>query len=962
MFRRFFALMLVPLIGGGGCALELEGARCDCADGYVCCELDQICYRPGHACGSGNTGGAGAAGAALATGGSTNAGDTAFAMSGGAAGASHDSDRAGDATGGAGAGESGSPPSRGGSTSDDSAGTAGTGDSSAGSESGEFGGSAAGGEGGAASVTAGASGGVFAVLTQHNDNARSGVNPLERELTQVNVQSGAFRELSRRPLRGAVFAQPLLVPKVPLATGERNVVFVSTMANVVYAFDADAPNSPPLWVRVLDEPIELPDDRVPLGADGIWHEVGILGTPVIQSGALYVVTASKAADAYRHRLYALDIVTGAIQKSVPIAAPGFDSAGHAERAGLTYAGGTLYVAFGGYTLDSEAGGWLFAYDTQLELVGSLALGNPNGAGITQSGQAPAADPDGALYFTTSPVRETNGLDASNWSKSLLRIFDIRAQGVTSLFTPPAVWAPGDEIGNAGALLVPGTDFALLSDPSRIYLLQRNAGAQSALIQTLIVNENDGCRLGDGCDAAPFAPVLWAGAGVRGIQRLYTWLPNDQLHGFQFNPQDGKFVCEAGDAACPPFATSTLDDSRDALAHPPKRGAALSFSTNLDAPGTGLLWAVHGYVSDKVSSDDGIVRAFNADTLAALWDSNRAGTPLGPLAPGATPTVSGGHVYVATADGLMARQSFAGNGNGGSPALANFGDELLIIAWGLSPDVTRGIELAWSTDGAHFDGTSIVPARFLSYDPALAADDDAHLYLGWPSAAETAEVLVADDPQFSSSRSMLQRTASGALEPLALKATSSLALAFGDHRLFMAWYDDLGLHFISSSDGVAFELDSLRDFPDFFGYSAPLLSYQDGQLFLAATTTDGLVHLMVSSDAGAHFSSPTTLPMSSNGHPALLWQKLTNDTGVSYSWLWSEHSSGYGGPLRMSTGRIGDFSLFTGTRPLEAITADPSVSATNFKGAWYVAWSDSSGVPNVARYSSGELVTYGLASP
>jgi hypothetical protein len=960
MFRRFFALVLVPLIGGGGCALELEGARCDCAEGYVCCELDQICYRPGHACGSGKAVGAGAA---LATGGSTTAGGTASAMSGGAADASHDSGRAGDDAAGAEAGKSGSPPSPGGSTGNDSTGAAGTGDSSAGSGNGEPVGSAGDGEGGAASVTAGTSGGVFAVLTQHDDNARSGVNPLERELTQVKVQSGDFRELSRRPLRGAVFAQPLLAPKVPLPAGAKNVVFVTTMANVVYAFDADAPNSLPLWVRVLDEPIELPDAHVPLGADGIWHEVGILGTPVIQSGALYVVTASKTADAYRHRLYALDIVTGAIEKSVLIAAPGFDSAGHAERAGLTYADGTLYVAFGGYTLDSEAGGWLFAYDTHLEHVGSLALGNPNGAGITQSGQAPAADPDGALYFTTSPVRETNGLDASSWSKSLLRIFDIRTPGVTSLFTPPAVWAQGDEIGNAGALLVPGTDFALLSDPSRVYLLQRNGGAQSALIQTLVVNENDSCRIGGGCDAAPFAPVLWAGASARGIQRLYTWLPNDQLHGFQFNPQNGKFVCQKGDAACPPFATSTLDDSRDALAHPPKRGAALSFSTNLDAPGTGLLWAVHGYVSDEVSSDDGIVRAFDADTLAALWDSNRGGTPLGPLAPGATPTVSGGHVYVATADGLTARQSFAGNGNGGSPALANFGDQFLIIAWGLSPDITRGIELAWSTDGAHFDGTSIVPARFLSYDPALAADDDAQLYLGWASAGETVEVIAADDPQFSSSRSMLQRTASGALEPLALKATSSLALAFGDHRLFMAWYDDLGLHFISSSDGVAFELDSLREFPDLFAYSAPLLSYQEGQLFLAATTTDGLVHLMVSSDTGAHFSPPTTLPLSSNGHPALLWQKLTNGDEVSYSWLWSEHSGKYDGKLRMSTGRIGELSLFTGTRPLAAITANPSVSATSFKGAWYVAWSDSpSGVPNVARYSSGELVTYGLASP
>ena len=203
---------------------------------------------------------------------------------------------------------------------------------------------------------------------------------------------------------------------------------------------------------------------------------------------------------------------------------------------------------------------------------------------------------------------------------------------------------------------------------------------------------------------------------------------------------------------------------------------------------------------------------------------------------------------------------------------------------------------------------------------------------------------------------------GALEPLALKATSPLALAFGNGHLFMAWYDDTQLHFISSSDRVAFELATLRDFPDLFAYSAPLLSYQEGKLFLASTTTDGVVHLLSSTDDGAHFSAPVTLPMSSNGHPALLWEKLTGSEAISYSWVWSDRVSTYSGPLRISTGRVGEFSIFTGTRPLSALEANPSISAAKFKGSWYVAWSDVAGsLPNVARYSSGELVTYGLAS-
>src|SRR2546422_8144968 len=76
------------------------------------------------------------------------------------------------------------------------------------------------------------------VTTQHNDNARTGANLNETTLTPANV--GKLGRLFSRPIQGAAYAQPLYVPNVAIAgKGTHNVVYIATMHNVVYAFDAD---------------------------------------------------------------------------------------------------------------------------------------------------------------------------------------------------------------------------------------------------------------------------------------------------------------------------------------------------------------------------------------------------------------------------------------------------------------------------------------------------------------------------------------------------------------------------------------------------------------------------------------------------------------------------------------------------------------------------------------------------
>src|SRR3982751_5911474 len=87
------------------------------------------------------------------------------------------------------------------------------------------------------------------VTTQRYDNARTGQNLAEAVLTTSNVNVNTFGKLFTRAVDDEVYAQPLYVQNVNIpGVGIRNVLFVATVNNTVYAFDADNPSAPtPLW-------------------------------------------------------------------------------------------------------------------------------------------------------------------------------------------------------------------------------------------------------------------------------------------------------------------------------------------------------------------------------------------------------------------------------------------------------------------------------------------------------------------------------------------------------------------------------------------------------------------------------------------------------------------------------------------------------------------------------------------
>lgn len=142
----------------------------------------------------------------------------------------------------------------------------------------------------------------MSVLTQRYDDARSGCNTAETTLTPANVGPGTFGKLFSREVAGEIYAQPLIVAGLKMPTlGKRNVVFVATQSNNVYAFDADDPAAgKPLWEVNLGTPVPTRDLGSACGTYSDFSgEVGITGTPVIDAASqtIYLVARTKDAPA-----------------------------------------------------------------------------------------------------------------------------------------------------------------------------------------------------------------------------------------------------------------------------------------------------------------------------------------------------------------------------------------------------------------------------------------------------------------------------------------------------------------------------------------------------------------------------------------------------------------------------------------------------------------------------------------
>jgi hypothetical protein len=474
--------------------------------------------------------------------------------------------------------------------------------------------------------------GVFAsaqvsVLTQHNDLERTGANLQETILTRQNVNVNQFGMLFKRVVDDQVYGQPLYVSHVKVGGGFHDVVYVTTVNNSVYAFDANAASaSTPIWHVNFGAPANLHD--ADFGCLDINGKMGIIGTPVIdsQSGTLYVVSLTRAGGGFIQRLHALDIATGADMPNSPvtIAAKDFNPLMQNQRPALLLSRGVVYVGYASHCDKEPYHGFLMGYDAKSLRQTAVLNTSPTGseASIWQSGQAPAVDAQGNIYVVTG-----NGSwdGKANFSESFMRLNP--QLKLLDWFTPTNHFeldAKDLDLDSSGATLIPGTNLVL------------GGGKEGVLY---VLDKRHLGHLGDENALQHFQAgkshlhsfVYWKSDSKGSL--LYLWGQTDRLRVFGLT---GDKVAEA-----PVMTRPEVNQG-----HP---GAMLSISAN--GGKEGILWAaIHATGDSWHESRPGILHAYDADDVShELWNSleDAKRDDCNNYSKMAPPTIANGKVYLAS---------------------------------------------------------------------------------------------------------------------------------------------------------------------------------------------------------------------------------------------------------------------------------------------------------------------------
>jgi hypothetical protein len=508
------------------------------------------------------------------------------------------------------------------------------------------------------------------VLTQHNDLSRTGANLNETILNTSNVHTGTFGKVHAYPVTGQVYAQPLYVAQ---AISGKNVVYIATEANNVYAFNADSPWDL-LWSRTS---IETPwmsastcVNTQPL--------IGISSTPVIDpsTNTMYLAAKRNANGTFKYMLHALDLTTGADKSGSPLDM-GLDASGqplsvngsgdgsssgkivfdpqrHQNRVGLTLSQGVLTVGFASHCDQNNYHGWVLRFDTTASPIRPLTpyMTNPGTGhgGLWQGGGGFPVDSSGNLYMVSGDGRSgTTKTDGTQLANAFIKLTNVGVGGtptVGSWFMPSDVVTldNGDvDIGSSGPMLIPGTSFLTAGGKNGIMYVVNTTGdsmghfvagtpPDTQIVQRFSPSSNNGQIVG--------GPAWWESpAGPR----MYVWPNGTTLGAFSF------------DRTTNLFNTTAVARGPDVASGGDTQGGQVSVSANGSTAGTGIVWATRalgatgGGGFNSNTPVGGALYAYNAENVATkLWDSTMVAADKLANAPKyIPPTIANGKVYVGT---------------------------------------------------------------------------------------------------------------------------------------------------------------------------------------------------------------------------------------------------------------------------------------------------------------------------
>jgi hypothetical protein len=499
------------------------------------------------------------------------------------------------------------------------------------------------------------------VYTYHNDSARDGANTSEYALTTANINNSTFGKLFACQADAAIYAQPLWVSNITIGGAKHNIVVVATMHDTVYAFDADASPCVTYWHAQFIPSGETFFTAGDVFTNSIFPDIGILGTPVIDSTSnmIYFVTKTKNINdpgpIVHQRLHALNLADGTEIASSPveldssITVPGnceggstiaFNAARENQRPGLALVNGVVYITWASHGDLDPYHGWILGFNASTLSRVSAFNTSPNAAeglgycrgGIWMSGGAPSADAAGNQYVITG-----NGIfdGTSAFGDSFLKLSATSGLTLADWFTPMdqlSLDAFDHDLGAGGAAVLvdqtsgPHPHLIIGGGKSQVlYLLDRTnmghftSGGPDKVVQTLNVSEADFCT-----------PAFWQNTlyffGFNGPGLAYTFLP-------------------ASDTFNPSVASSTTAS----FSFP---GSSPSVSSNGNA--NGIVWTIDSNASGTgdsgpASAGPAVLHAFDATNLGTeLWNSSQVpADAAGNAVKFTVPTVANGKVYVGT---------------------------------------------------------------------------------------------------------------------------------------------------------------------------------------------------------------------------------------------------------------------------------------------------------------------------
>jgi hypothetical protein len=480
------------------------------------------------------------------------------------------------------------------------------------------------------------------------------------------VNKEQFGALFNYPIDYLALAQPLYVSGVSIpGKGTHNVVYVATMADSVYAFDADSnagSNATPLWwVNFTNSAIYGPGittantvKTLPCsgGKTTGFTQEGIAGTPTIDTttGTMYVVAKTLQNGIVYHYLHALNIATGAEQAGSPVQITtkgykhNFWSLHQLNRPGLLLSDGVVYIGFGSNGCNDHNTGWVLAYEeSTLKQVGSFNTSPDIGfTSIWQTGNGLSADEFGNIYAVTAEDASKNEANdvaygGSSYSNSVIELTPnpnlANSLVLTQWFAPDDVlFLNGHDLdlSSGGPVILPDQAgpaphlVVAAGKTGRIYVLNRDDMGMfnsedsqlSALPTGTGGQELDGeANKFDGAVGVLFSsPAYWNGM-------LYYAGDADEIKAFQLT------------GTYPPLSTEPvmMTTRRWVGAHSP----------SISANGTtdGILWVMSGGLLAFNATDLG--QELYASTMVPARDT------LPKVAHFATQTIANGKVYIAT---------------------------------------------------------------------------------------------------------------------------------------------------------------------------------------------------------------------------------------------------------------------------------------------------------------------------